>query len=494
MKRFIALLLTLILCVSLCACGGSEPPEPTPTPTPAPTPVPTLSPEELAAKYDADMAAAIGSDDRAPLTAGKAVTYWVGEDEVGTYNTKFLADEWIAEAPDEAKYIVQRTEGTKTVGFYTGVGLGCDALQPYVRIHIINSVSKKDLASETFLGEEPPAVIHKVEERIGAYPDDAEIEAWINTTLAEIDGGQKDAALTTAQSYLKPGGCSKAYLELALLTEQGFTSEETAYAVENCGADWNKQVLDYTKKNLSGNYSRLTIYNLLTEQRLFTKEEANYAIDNCGANWKKLALNNVKDYLSTKNYSRSELYHHLTNGGGFTEEEANYALDNCGVKWDEMQDDILTTALEDMEKRHMYSQAEFAAYLVEYNKYSEEDAKAAAEAIDVDWNVQAVKCAEYLLSDDYGAGFSYDRLISWMSEDIAEYGKGFTLEQAQYGADHVTADWNAQAAKSIVNMVDYWDESIYGELNEENLFWTLTELDGFTEEQAKHAITTVDLP
>jgi len=448
MKRLIALFLTLILCVTLCACGGSEPPEPTPTPTPAPTPVPTLSPEELAAKYNDDMAAAIGSDDRAPLTAGKAVTYWEDKDKVGTYNTKLLADEWIAKAPDEAKFIVRRTENARVVGMYIGT-IGGNAYQRYVRIEILNSVTDDVLADKSFSGGDPPETITLGVSPYGSYPDEAEIEQWILTMLPELAENEKEAAKKQAISRLKHQNYSKEDLRNHLNEQYGFTPEEAAYAVENCGADWKEVALKATKNYLNSYaQSRNAMFKVLTEYWLFTEEEANYALENCGADWGSQSTAVVDQVLSS--------------GDGYS------------------RDGLIDA-------------------LVTYKSMSQEDAELAVDAAGIDWNEQAVLAADEHLNGEYAVGYSPDRLVSWMSTPISDYGDGFTEEQARYALEHVTTDWNKQAelaaAKWVAYYEDgYWDESLYGPYNQETLIRCMTEIDGFTAEQTQYALTTVSVP
>lgn len=437
MKRLMSMLLALILCIFLFACGGNSSQDT--SATPIPTPEPTLSPKELAEKYNLDMSAALGSDERTPLTAGKAVTYWVDAEGVGTYNTKYLTDDWAAQTPDEAKYIVTRTEGTTKVGIYMGSIAG-DALQRYVKIEISNSITGEVLADERFYGAKPPETITKNEDRFGSYPAEDEISQWILSSLTALSDAAKESARNAALAHLDFTEYSKAYLYNILLTQDGFTPDEASYAVENCGADWKAQALSFTK-----------------------------------------------DLLSTMDYFRSELFAQLTTGWLFTEEEANYALDSCSVDWDQLNDPAITQALATTERWNQYSRAALIDYLTTYKNFSAAEAESAIDACGIDWNAQALKAADHLLNSAYGFGYSPNSLVLWMTEDLDMGGQAFTKEQAQYAADHCNADWMEQAEKAAGNWVEYWDAASYGELNKENLIWALTEIDQFTAEQAAHA-------
>lgn len=77
---------------------------------------------------------------------------------------------------------------------------------------------------------------------------------------------------------------------------------------------------------------------------------------------------------------------------------------------------------------HMAFSYEGLISQLEYNKFSHEDAKYAADNCGADWNEQAAKKAESYLSH---MSFSRDGLIEQL-----EY-NGFTHEQAVYGADAV---------------------------------------------------------
>lgn len=446
MKRVIALLLTLVLCISLCACGGGAK-EPEPTPIPTPTPVPTPSPEELAAQYDAEMAAVIGSDDRAPLSAGKAVTYWVDLDGVGTYNKKYLTDKWIAESPDEAKYVIHCTESTSNVGFYIG-SLGGNAYKRYVRVEIKNSVSGDTLYEERFAGGEPPESITDDSQRYGGYPDEEVIAQWIASALDACTAEAYSAALRDAAILLDYTNYSKEGLKQSLISAHGYAPDEADYAANYCEADWGEQAFEFAKKLLDSN-----------------------------------------------DYTRSQLFEQLTVHRLYTEEEANAALDRLNVDWDVLTDKVLEEILEE----DYYSEASLIDYLTTRKNFTVAEAKDAIASCNIDWNEQAMRCADDLLHGKYGFGYSPEMLVYWMTESLEMGGNAFTKEQAQYVADHIKTDWNEQAAKALANWVSYyedgyWDESLYGPYSQETVIWCMTEIDGFTKEQVEYALTIVTLP
>ncbi|MFR4400934.1 MAG: Ltp family lipoprotein [Peptococcus niger] len=95
----------------------------------------------------------------------------------------------------------------------------------------------------------------------------------------------------------------------------------------------------------------------------------------------KSALNSAKNYLSISGFSKAGLYDQLTSDAGdkFTPEAAQYAIDN----------------------------------------------------LKVDWNKQALKCAENYQDMDMSPAEIYDQLVS-------SAGEQFTPEEAQYAIDNLS--------------------------------------------------------
>ena len=83
---------------------------------------------------------------------------------------------------------------------------------------------------------------------------------------------------------------------------------------------------------------------------------------------------------------------------------------------------------------------------LEYEGYSNADAKYAVDNCGANWNEQALKQAKSYLSH---SAFSYQGLI-----DQLEY-EDYTSSQAKYGADNCGANWNEQAAKKAKSYLSY---------------------------------------
>lgn len=204
--------------------------------------------------------------------------------------------------------------------------------------------------------------------------------------------GQKNA-LKEARSYLKYLSFSRAGL-IDQLTSQyggGYLIEEAEYAVVylevNGEVNWYEQAVKSAQSYLKYMaFSRNGLLDQLTSQygEQFTQEEAEYAISylelNALVDWNEQAVKSAQSYLKYMAFSRKGLIKQLSSeyGEQFTEEQAEYAV----------------------------------SYL-ELNGL-------------VDWNEQAIKCAEsYLKYMSFSREGLYNQLTS-------EYGEQFTAEQAEY--------------------------------------------------------------
>lgn len=105
---------------------------------------------------------------------------------------------------------------------------------------------------------------------------------------------------------------------------------------------------------------------------------------------------------------------------------------------------------------------------LEYEGFSESEAKYGADNCGANWKEQALKKAKSYLKS---SAFSYSGLI-----DQLEY-NGFTNEQAKYGVDNCGANWKEQASKKAKSYLETFDFT-RSELIDQLLY------NGFTHEQA----------
>ena len=390
MKRFIALLLALILCLGLCACGGSgDTVEATPAPTAAEA-TPTPIPETPAEKYHKQMLAALEGKEHSTPTASKAVTHWTDDQGISTYRASLLSNKWMARSPEEVKYIVYRTERMEVVGHYEGLSNGvpitADACVPNVDIKITNAITQAILAENSFRGSEPPQNIFDAEDCIGDYPDEAAIAHWVTETLDTLEASANAAALEFVQSYLQMWAYSSAELTKMLL-EEGFSEAEAQYAIDNCGADWAQINIALAQGMLQQfpTTCRNALIEGLMDYNSLSKTEAAAAADTI--DWNEQALAAAYAMLNDEEafgYSPDLLYSWLHHEYGFEEAQAQYALDNVKTDWNAQAVKAAKVAMEYWDSyKDTYgelSHESMVRYLTEWYNFTEEQAAHGAKS------------------------------------------------------------------------------------------------------------------
>lgn len=147
------------------------------------------------------------------------------------------------------------------------------------------------------------------------------------TTKSNVSFGQENA-LKTAKQYIKIMPMSFDGL-VEQLEYEGYSSEESRYGAENCGADWNEQAIKTAKRyiDLSG-FSYSSLVEQL-EYEKFTHDQATYGADNCGADWNAEAAKAAKKYMDLMPMSREQLIEQLLYEG-YTNEQAEYGASSVG--------------------------------------------------------------------------------------------------------------------------------------------------------------------
>lgn len=159
------------------------------------------------------------------------------------------------------------------------------------------------------------------------YEETEEEETDISETSEDITLGMSNA-LEQALNYLNYTAFSYTGL-MDQLEYEGYSEEEAAYAVDNCGADWNEQALKKAESYLE--YTAFSYTGLIDqlEYEGFTADEAAYGADNCGADWYEQAVLKAEDYLEYTSFSKSGLIDQLEYEG-FTSDQAEYAAEQVG--------------------------------------------------------------------------------------------------------------------------------------------------------------------
>jgi hypothetical protein len=153
--------------------------------------------------------------------------------------------------------------------------------------------------------------------------------ALISTNKTITPATSQNSALSKAKSYLNSSAFSREKL-ISQLEHNNFSHEDSIFAVDNCGANWNEQALKQAKSYISS--SAFSYQGLISqlEYSKYTSEQALYGANNCGANWNEQAAKMAKSYLSSMSFTRDRLIAQLE-FSKFTHEQAVYGTTANGL-------------------------------------------------------------------------------------------------------------------------------------------------------------------
>lgn len=138
----------------------------------------------------------------------------------------------------------------------------------------------------------------------------------------DTDSTKQTPAVRKAEQYLSFSAFSHDSL-VAQLEFEGFSTEDSVYAADHCGANWTEQALKKAKEYLkSSSFSYSGLINQLEFEK-FSHDDAVYGADNCGADWNEQAAKKATDYRRTNSFSHQGLVEQLE-FEGFTSEQAEY--------------------------------------------------------------------------------------------------------------------------------------------------------------------------
>lgn len=184
--------------------------------------------------------------------------------------------------------------------------------------------------------------------------------------------------------------------------------------------------LDYSAFSRSGLIDQL-------EFEGFSTKDATAAVDGLDVDWREQAVQKAYDYLEYSSFSLSGLIDQLE-FEGFTAEQATYgaeaAYGDSGGSGSGGGSASLQQAVAKAQDYLDYSSFSRSGLIdqLEFEGFSTQDATAAVDSLNVNWNEQAaLKAQEYL---DYSS-FSRSGLIDQLVFE------GFTQSQAQYGVSQV---------------------------------------------------------
>ena len=136
-------------------------------------------------------------------------------------------------------------------------------------------------------------------------------------------------AIKKAENYLDTMAFSKSGL-IKQLKFEGFTEEESTFALENITVDWNKQAIKKAENYLDTMaFSKSGLIKQLKFEG-FTEGESTFALENITVDWNEQAAKKAESYLDTMAFSRSGLINQLK-FEGFTTEQATYGVNKVGL-------------------------------------------------------------------------------------------------------------------------------------------------------------------
>lgn len=102
----------------------------------------------------------------------------------GTYSREYIPEEYVAEAPEEVRYLVRFIYDKVSAGTYGIAG----AYRHKYEVKIIDLSTGKTVAENVFLGSDPPDSIQAGDgDQFGDYPDVDTVAEWIRSTCDEYD-------------------------------------------------------------------------------------------------------------------------------------------------------------------------------------------------------------------------------------------------------------------------------------------------------------------
>ncbi|MBR6090028.1 MAG: Ltp family lipoprotein [Anaerolineaceae bacterium] len=242
-----------------------------------------------------------------------------------------------------------------------------------------------------------------------------------------------EKALETAKMYIESIPFSRTAL-IEQLEMTGYTSEEAAYAADNCGADWNEMAVRSAEAYLSSSdYSESALIRQLeSKTEKFTHEQAVYGVTEAGRNvdWDEMAVRRASFYLRSSALSKEGLIRLMESENvGFTHDQAVHSAEIAGqdIDWNEM---AVKRSLSLLENTPLSESGLIRQLESESIGFTHEQAVYGAANLGtaVNWNDMALKRAEIHLKV---RSMSRDELIAVLESES----EGFTHEQAVYAAD-----------------------------------------------------------
>lgn len=142
----------------------------------------------------------------------------------------------------------------------------------------------------------------------------------LESTLSEVQSEYDDYKKSISEQKTEPQ--TEAKIETEAKTETQAKDQGEASLEEQNALQTAKDYLDFTSFSRQGLIEQL-------EYEGYSTEASTYAADNCGADWNEQAAKTAQNYLDYSSFSRQGLLDQLIYEG-FTQEQAEYGLSAVG--------------------------------------------------------------------------------------------------------------------------------------------------------------------
>ena len=463
MKKIIALLLVLAMCLGLCACGGSAPTEPSTEPATEPTteattePVPDIT---VYAKVPADWngigcwAWQDGGEDASESWPGEHMTRngdwyeanipgWIdrliisgkdGDIQTAELEVEAGQDVWVHvvnedytfvhyESPDPEQLAEELDKPAKdySENFYNVLFRGDYQVTgtKVVTYHERLKTYSTDYVPEELQTDNPQEVYYV----IFLKNKDKSVGYYFGL------GGTKSAIKPGIQVQIKAVGSDKV-LAKSKVYEGGDPPETISSNQSGRGYEPDMALIEsWIQENLPKAVEKVP-------------EELPYIPLNMDAlSDEEKAVLEIEERAWRLGHSATRTIEWLVEYEGFTQEDAEVAVANSGIDWK----GIALQRAQQMLENDSWTYEELVDYIVDILEFTEEEAVYAADNCGADWNAQKTALVQDILDnqpDRYDGYYSYAGLVNFLMED-----KGFTREEATAVADNCGLDWMEQALK-----------------------------------------------
>lgn len=250
-------------------------------------------------------------------------------------------------------------------------------------------------------------------------------EADIN--WAVYSDSWKDDAVKKAKFYIEKRNLSRLGAIDTMNKYCKFIESDVLYAVDNCGADWGQEAIDYIQEwlDVGSGYCYYTMVKRMKGD-WFTNEDIEYALNNMKIDWVAEAGKKIASLLESSAYSAVEVTNFMTRAG-FAEADTMAALNHTHIDWAAEAEEEALIQLE----QGAYNYYTLLDYL-ERMGYAVEDATVALNRMQVDWGAEAEEALLYYVDN---SAYTREKLISLLSTS------GYAEEHILAAMEGLNIDW-----------------------------------------------------